>query len=151
MSFGQLWRQLVGIPMGSTNCAPPPPPPNPVADLFLFCSERDFMLSLSWDKKAGLIEALSSTSRYLDDLLNVDNTYFDSMVNQIYPSGTQLNKGNSSDTDARFWIYIWLFPMVLFLLKFIVSSMIFILMLLILHLTGFIYLSSFGSLECLVM
>ena len=39
--FGsKLYRQNVGIPMG-TNCAPL------VADLFLFCYERDFMLSLS--------------------------------------------------------------------------------------------------------
>ena len=38
--FGsKLYRQIVGIPMG-TNCAPL------VADLFLFCYERDFMLSL---------------------------------------------------------------------------------------------------------
>ena len=39
--FGsKLYRQIVGIPMG-TNCAPL------VADLFLFCYERDFILSLS--------------------------------------------------------------------------------------------------------
>ena len=39
--FGsKLYRQIVGIPMG-TNCAPL------VAHLFLFCYERDFMLSLS--------------------------------------------------------------------------------------------------------
>ena len=37
--FGtKLYRQVVGIPMG-TNCAPL------VADLFLFCYERDFMMS----------------------------------------------------------------------------------------------------------
>ena len=41
--FGsKLYRQIVGIPMG-TNCAPL------VADLFLLCYERDFMLSLSED------------------------------------------------------------------------------------------------------
>ena len=37
-----LYRQEVAIPMG-TNCAPL------VADLFLFCYERDFMMSLSDD------------------------------------------------------------------------------------------------------
>ena len=36
----KLYRQVVGIPM-VTNCAPV------VADLFLFCYERDFMMSLS--------------------------------------------------------------------------------------------------------
>ena len=28
-------------------------------------------------KQSEIIEAFSSTSRYLDDLLNIDNTYFD--------------------------------------------------------------------------
>ena len=75
--FGsKLYRQIVGIPMG-TNCAPL------VADVFLFCYERDFILSLSEDNQSGVIEAFNSTSRYLDDLLNIDNNFFDSMVNRI--------------------------------------------------------------------
>ena len=53
-----------------TNCAPF------VTDLFLFCYERDFMMSLSTDKDAEIIEAFNSMSRYLDDLLNINNTYF---------------------------------------------------------------------------
>ena len=77
--FGsKLYRQIVGIPMG-TNCA------LLVADLFLFCYERDFMLSLSDENQSGVIEAFNSTSLYLDDLLNIDNNFFDSMVNRIYP------------------------------------------------------------------
>ena len=60
------------------------------------------MMSLSGDKDAGIIEAFNSTSRYLDDLLNFDNTYFDGMINQIYPSELQLYKTNSSDTEAPF-------------------------------------------------
>ena len=63
--FGnKKYRQIVGIPMG-TNCAPF------VADLFLFCFERDFMTSLSDDNQANIIEAFNSTSRYLDDLLKL--------------------------------------------------------------------------------
>ena len=77
-----------------TNCAPL------VADLFLFCYERDFMLSLSEDNQSDVIEAFNSTSRYLDDLLNIDNNFFDNMVNRIYPSEVQLNKANVSDTEA---------------------------------------------------
>ena len=47
--FGsKLYRQIVGIPMG-TNCAPL------VADLFLFCYERDFMLSLSDNYQTDII------------------------------------------------------------------------------------------------
>ena len=49
-----------------------------------------------------LIEASSSTSRYLDDLLNIDTNFFESMVNHIYPSELQLNKANLSDTEASF-------------------------------------------------
>ena len=94
--FGSvLYRLIVGIPMG-TNCAPL------VAGLFLFCYERDFMLSLSDNNQTGIIEALNSTSIYLDDLLKIDNPYFGQMVGQIYPNELQLNKANSSDTEAPF-------------------------------------------------
>ena len=54
-----------------TNCAPL------VADLFLFCYEKDFMLSLSDNNQADVVQAFNSTSRYLDDLLNIDNPYFE--------------------------------------------------------------------------
>ena len=94
--FGtKLYRQIVGILMG-TNCAPL------VADLFLFCYERDFMTSLSDVKQAEIIEAFKSTYRYLDDLLNIDNLYFEGMVNRIYLPELQLNKANTSDTEAPF-------------------------------------------------
>ena len=89
----KLYRQMVGIPMG-TNCAPL------VANLFLFCYERDIMLSFSDDNKSAVIEAPNSTSRYLDDLLNIDNNFFDSIVNRIHPSELQLIKANVSDAEA---------------------------------------------------
>ena len=96
--FGnKLYRQVVGIPMG-TNCAPR------VADIFLFCYERDFMNSLSDDNQADIIEAFNSTSRYSDDLHNIDNHYFEGMVNQIYPSELQLNKANTSNTESPFLV-----------------------------------------------
>ena len=38
----------------------------------------------------------------MDDILNIDNVYFDNMASQIYPSELQLNKANSSDTKAAF-------------------------------------------------
>ena len=80
-----------------TNCAPL------VADLFLFCYERDFMMSLSDDKQADVINAFNTTSRHLDDILNINNVYFDNMVIQIYPSELQLNTANTSDTKAAFF------------------------------------------------
>ena len=60
------------------------------------------MLSLSEDNQSDVIEAFNSTSRYLDELLNIDNDFFDSMVKRIYPSEPQLNKVNVSDTGASF-------------------------------------------------
>ena len=94
--FGtKLHRQIVGIPMG-TNCAPF------VADLFLFCYERDFMMSLSNDTQADVIEAFKSTSRYLDDLLKIDNPYFEGMLSQIYLAELQLNKANIRYRHPRF-------------------------------------------------
>ena len=61
-----------------------------------------YVISSRYLKKAKIIEAFKSTSRYLDDLLNIDNPYFKGMVNRIYPPGPQLNKANTSDTEAPF-------------------------------------------------
>ena len=72
------------------------------ADLFLFCYERDFMMSLSDEKQADIIDAFNTTSRYLDDILNINNVYFYNMVCQIYFSELQLNKDKTSDTSAAF-------------------------------------------------
>ena len=79
-----------------TYCAPL------VADLLLFCFESELMLSLSDNIQTDIIEAFNSTSRYLEDLLNIDNPYFEQMLGQIYPTKLQLNKANSFDTEAPF-------------------------------------------------
>ena len=60
------------------------------------------MMSLSDDTEADIIEACNSTSRYLNDLLNIDNPYFNGMVTQIDPTELHLNKANSTDTEAPF-------------------------------------------------
>ena len=71
--FGDaVYRQVIGIPMG-INCAPL------VAYLFLYCCERDFMLSLKSDTQSDTIEAFNNTSRYLDDIFNIDNPFFDTL------------------------------------------------------------------------
>ena len=90
-----VYRQVIGIPMG-TNCAPL------VADLFLYCYERDFMLSLKSDTQADVIEAFGNTSRYLDDIFNIDNPFFDTMFPLIYPKELVLNKTNQSNLSAPF-------------------------------------------------
>ena len=52
-----------------TKCAPL------VAELFLLCYKSDFVMSLSDDKQADIIDAFNTTSRYLDDILNINNVY----------------------------------------------------------------------------
>ena len=66
----------------SINCAPL------VADLFLLCYERDFMFSMSDNDQTDITEVFNSTSKYvyLDDLLDIDNPYFEQMGGQIYPT-----------------------------------------------------------------
>ena len=102
-----------------------------------------------------------STSRYLDDLLNIDNPYFEGMVNRIYPPELQLNKANTSDTEAPF------LDLHLSISNGFVSSKIYdkrddfdfdivnfpfwMVTFPVLPLTGFIFLNLFGLLECLVM
>ena len=58
------------------------------------------MISLSDYKQADVIDAFNTTSRYLDGILNINIVYCDNMVSQIYPSELQLNKANTSDTEA---------------------------------------------------
>ena len=60
------------------------------------------MMSLSDDKQADVIDVFNTTSRYLADILNINNVYCDNMVSQIYHSELQLNKANASDTEVAF-------------------------------------------------
>ena len=41
--------------------------------------------------KTDIIDAFNTTSRYFDDILNINYVYFDNIVSQIYPSDLQLN------------------------------------------------------------
>ena len=113
--FGtRLCGRVVGVPM-CASCAPL------VGGLFLFCYERDFMMSLSDDKQADVIDAFGTASRYLDDILGVDNVYFDSVVSKIYPSGLRLGGAGASDAGAAFWTCVCRFLVILFLPKFMTN------------------------------
>ena len=67
-------------------------------------SINEATLSYSFPRLSISVARLCSytTSRYLDDILNINNVYFENMVSQIYPSELQLNKANASDTEAAF-------------------------------------------------
>ena len=73
----------------STDCA------SLVADFFLFCYERDLVISLSDDRQADIIDTFNTTSRYLDEILIMYTVYFDNMVSQIYRSELQLKQANT--------------------------------------------------------
>ena len=90
-----LYRQVVGIPMG-TNCAPL------VADLSLYTYEKEFMQDLQKQKKFDDLKYFNGTSRYLDDILNIDNPVFEHYKNDIYPQELTLNKANTSDLKTPF-------------------------------------------------
>ena len=92
---GMVYQQIVGIPMG-TNCAPL------IADLFLYCYERDFMSNLQKSKRFDLIDNFNDTSRYLDDIFTIDNPTFAEHIPDIYPRELQLSKANTSDKETSF-------------------------------------------------
>ena len=77
------------------------------------------MKFLSRENQAEIIEVFNSNSRYFDDSLNIDNVHFEQMIDRIYPAELQLNKANSSDTEAPFPDLNLLYLMVQFLLKII--------------------------------
>ena len=60
------------------------------------------MKSLTKEKRYDLIDAFNSTSRYLDNLLNIDNIHFEHMVTEYIPAEIQLIKANSSDTEVAY-------------------------------------------------
>ena len=107
------------------------------------------MMSLLEKKQSEVIEAFSLTSRYLDDLLNIDNDYFDGLISQIYNSEFQSNKANSSETKFPCLNLHLSISDGLFHAKFMINAMIFIMrlltfltwmgMFLVKHPTGFIY------------
>ena len=47
-----------------------------------------------------MLSRLLIRPRYLEDLFNIDNPYFEGMVKQIYPPELQMNKANNTDTEA---------------------------------------------------
>ena len=112
--FGtKLYRQILGIPMG-TNCA------SFIADLLLFCYRRDSMAFLSCNKKAEIIKAIYSTPRYLVDLLNITNPYFEGMVCGIYPPEIKLM---CLIPKSHFRTYVYLFQTDLIHPKFMLNAM----------------------------
>ena len=62
------------------------------------------MLSLKSDTRSDIIEALNNTSRYLDDIFNIDNPFFDTLFPFLYPKELRLNKTIRPIFRRHFWI-----------------------------------------------
>ena len=90
-----LCRQVVWILVG-TSCAPL------VADLFLFCCGRGFVVSLFGGWRAGVVGAFGTASGCLDDVLDIYDVCFDSVVGRVCPSGLRLGGANASGAVAAF-------------------------------------------------
>ena len=85
---GMVYQQKVGIPM-ATNCAPL------IADLFLYCFERDFMSKLKKSQRFDLIDILTIYSLLVTlHLLNISPIYIQekfSCIKQILPTKNNLS------------------------------------------------------------
>ena len=79
----EIFRQQVGIPMG-TDCAPF------LADLFLFYFEYNYMKDLI-KSNIHLAKQFSYTTRYIDDLLTLNNNrFFKDFADRHYKLTTRL-------------------------------------------------------------
>jgi hypothetical protein len=67
MFGGLVFKQMIGIPMG-TNSAPLP------TDLFLHSYEADFFQELLKNKDRKLAQTFNSSFRYIDDVLSLNNS-----------------------------------------------------------------------------
>ena len=95
VEFGNtLHRQTIGIPMGMC-CAPL------LANLFLMSYEYDFMETLEKKNKSDA-KLFNFTFRYIDDLISLNNTVFESYLNQIYPPELSITKETNSDKVASY-------------------------------------------------
>ena len=82
VSFGgQLFRQTVGIPMG-TNCAPL------LAELFLYSYENEFLDKLIREGKRKLARKFNLSYRYTDDLISFNDKRFNEFISDIYPKNS---------------------------------------------------------------
>ena len=89
---GQLFRQMVGIPMG-TNCAPL------LADLFLYSHENESLDKLIKEGKRKLARKFNLSYRYIDDLISFNNKRFKEFISDIYPKELTISETTESTSD----------------------------------------------------
>ena len=92
---GQLFRQMVGIPMG-TNCAPL------LADLFLYSYENEFLDKLIKEGKRKLARRFNLSYRYTNDLISFNNKRFKEFISDIYPKELTISETTESTSVASY-------------------------------------------------
>ena len=93
---GQLFRQMVGIPMG-TNYAPL------LADLFLYSYENEFLDKLIKEGKRKLARKFNLSYRYIDDLTSISNKRFKEFISDIYPKELTISETTESTSVASYF------------------------------------------------
>ena len=89
MFGGQLFLQMVGIPMG-TNCAPL------LVDLFLYSYEKEFLDKFIKEGKRKL------SYRYIDDLISFNNIRFKDFISDIYPKELTISETTEPTSVASY-------------------------------------------------
>ena len=92
---GHVFQQCIGIPMG-TNCAPL------LADLFLYSYEAEFIQNLIKQKKVSVAKSFNSTSRYIDDVISLNNPRFNDYLSMIYPPELEIKETTESASSASY-------------------------------------------------
>ena len=92
---GRIFQQSTGIPMG-TNCAPL------LADLFLYSYEAEFIQNLVKQKKVSVAKTFNLTSRYIDDVISLNNSKFSDYLSMIYPPELEIKETTESASSASY-------------------------------------------------
>ena len=92
---GQLFRQMVGIPMG-TNCA------RLLADLFLYSYENEFLDKLIKEGKRKFVGKFNLSYCYIDGLISFNNKRFKELISDIYPKELTISETTGSTSESTF-------------------------------------------------
>ena len=92
---GQLFRQMVGILMG-TNCSPL------LSELFLYSYENKFLDKLIKEGKRKLARKFDLSYHYVDDLIFFNNKRFKEFISDIYPKELTISETTESTSIASY-------------------------------------------------
>ena len=92
---GQLFWQMVGIPMG-TYCAPL------LADLFLYSHENEFLDKLIKEGERKLARKFNLSYHYINDPISFNNTRFKEFLSDIYRKELIISETTESTSIASY-------------------------------------------------